>query len=305
MNTAKHRTGFSLIELLVVIAISGILTALLLAAVQRIRETALRARCGNNLKQAALALQLFHDANGFFPNSGGLVPGSPSMPVITTTSHGRRKTWGVGNPVAAPRWQPGPWAYSALPFVEQSAAFTNRTFAAAPPGYMCPSRGRANPQIVPAEDGFFEGCFYESGGVNSWGKTDYAANLNVSLGSYRTTIQDGAVLAIGGVTDGTAHTVLFGEKSLDQGAYDTGGWFWDEPIFAGGAAGGTVRSGLVVQRDAFGIPFQNNWGSAHPSAAQFAFVDGSVRLIKHGVSSGMMEAYLSPAGGDTAAHFED
>jgi len=68
MTPKARRRGFTLIELLVVISIIGILTALLLPAVQRAREAARRITCASQMKNIGLAIHNHAEARNAFPS---------------------------------------------------------------------------------------------------------------------------------------------------------------------------------------------------------------------------------------------
>src|SRR2546430_2249767 len=67
MQPERFRNGVTLVEVLVVLAIVAVVMSLLLPAVQRVRAAASRTECASNLKQLALALHAFHDAQGSMP----------------------------------------------------------------------------------------------------------------------------------------------------------------------------------------------------------------------------------------------
>ncbi len=215
-----RRVAFTLIELLVVIAIVGVLLGLLLPAVQKVRETAARVQCVNNLKQIGLALHNYHDANRTLPP--GYFAAGPYVDGATDTSPG----WG--------------WAAFLLPHLEQGNLFAQLNFTqpvAASPSiqavlkvYLCPSDPNPN-AAFPVPDAFgntvalaapssYAACV---GGDES--DTDGPAGLGVFYRNSGTRLTD--------VTDGTSNTILVGERA----------WSNANGIWAGAVSGAVCKRG--------------------------------------------------------------
>jgi prepilin-type N-terminal cleavage/methylation domain-containing protein len=273
----QRRAAFTLVELLVVIAIIGILVALLLPAVQKVREAASLSQGENNLKQIGLAVQGYHDFYKCLPTNGtgALTP----------------------DPTKSGFDQPGPWAWQLLPFIEQEVVYTHNTYTAQIAIYLCP--GRQRQPVVQSQSPFVK----KSSNPNihdGWWPTDYAINVAAFPGSY---VEDevtglAPVLArinLQAITDGTSNTIWGGERSLAPSRYICTDWTWDEAAFFGGF-GGTGRTGAQVISDSqTSAGGQNTWGSPFSSGAPFVFYDGHVTVLHFGSD---LTSLLTPSSGD-------
>src|SRR5262249_16684632 len=226
--------GLRLVELLVVIAIIGVLIALLLPAVQKVREAANRAKCANNLKQVGLAAHGCHDTYSALPplcvnqitppgtnwsSSALLIDGPYHGPLGFTVSH---------------------WL---LPFVEQANLYRIANFnvnSIVPPGsatpwvfaqpvatYRCP----AEPQPAgPYGDGLGS---TSHGGQDHWAIGNYAANYLVFGDPPRMTTE-GAARIPASFPDGLSNVILFPERygpcglSGDPNSATTNGNLWSD-----------------------------------------------------------------------------
>jgi type II secretory pathway pseudopilin PulG len=110
MYLSRTRLAFTVIELLVVLALIAVLIGFLLPAVVKVRESAARLVCQNNVKQISLALHNCNDTYGMMPSAIGTIPSRENDENIPKKSGKLVPNW--GNPF-----------FSILPFIEQSSIF--------------------------------------------------------------------------------------------------------------------------------------------------------------------------------------
>ncbi len=137
----QKRRGFTLLEILVVIAIIAILIALLLPAIQRVREAALRAQSMNNLRQIQLSVQNFASTH------------NDQVPALNGDPKGPNPNESVFGAI--------------LPYIEQGAIY-DRLYKNPPPGYL---NLFVRVYVSPADPTLsreWEGAGYTSYAANAW-----------------------------------------------------------------------------------------------------------------------------------------
>ena len=301
------RRGFTLIELLVVIAIIGVLVALLLPAVQAAREASRRSQCSNNLRQMAIAMHNYHDVQQAFPIN--------YRPVVSGTYS---------------------WMQAILPFIEQANLYNqiviggtvslpaNTAVANTPiKTYRCPSDGlNQNGMMNGASDGGgtkaitnYKAC---SGAAWTW------VIVNLNNARWPNDNPPNALLHCDGlacsnsysspatlpsdlmknmtrfstVTDGTSNTFAIGEAipAWTQWCW----WYNQNAAVATCGIPLNYRKGLD-KLEQFANQWQRNYSfySLHPSGANFAMCDASVRFIPDNIDTATYRALATIEAGET------
>ena len=292
----RQRRAFTLIELLVVIAIIAILIALLVPAVQKVREAAARTQCINNLKQMGVAIHAHHDALKAFP-SGGLGP---------STEGGRTFTGSVPNNYAKQGWG---WCYQILPYIDQTPLWalpssSDAAVIASPmPWLYCPTRGRT--QVV---QGIAVSDYAGNGGsYGTWGSVTSSGNSLDGVFVPAPASTGGNKVTINSVTDGTSNTLLVGEKWLYNQWYsdrtsgggaciDNEGWCngWDNDTICMSGTISYTTSHLYSGSQYVVLPVPDTtlasscglvFGSAHSNGFACLLCDGSVRFVTYAITA--------------------
>ncbi len=291
-SSVRSRFAFTLVELAVVMTIVAILISLSTVGIQAARAVARRMQCQNNLRQQGQAIIAFEATYRFVPGNGGPIDGNVVRPAHEGIQPGmlqypneRWRAWGIGDPSYPVDKQPGPWSYSILPYVEQSALFEEPVYDAVLSFYRCPDRPR-DPPATPGED--FYGKYI--GGNHRYAKFDYAGNSNVFKN-----LPDRMKLA--DINDGLSQTVFVAEKAHNPLVQVAESWYFDEPPWIGGSHG-TARDGIDIFRDATDIGVGDFWGSAHAVGIHAVFGDGHVELVSYDVDKDVWPAMLTTSGRD-------
>jgi prepilin-type N-terminal cleavage/methylation domain-containing protein len=280
------RAGFTLIELLVVIAIIAVLIGLLVPAVQKVRESAARIQCENNLRQLAIAFHNHNDSLGAFP-SGGV--GWWEAPNYSAP----------GQPFEQPN-QHGGWGFQILPYIEEDVVFKGGgknsinaciIVAISTPIkiFFCPSR--RNPMVIVG------GAWYGPPGTYGHAMTDYAASNLDNTGVVAYGYRGRRMLDI---KDGTSNTLMLGDKRMDLkhlGQFQsddnegyTDGWDHDVERF-------TSRAPLPDTHNGSGWG-EERFGSSHTQGFNVVLADASTRFVPYAISLGTFRALGTINGGD-------
>ena len=309
------RKGVTLVELLVVVSIIGVLTSLLLPAVQAAREASRGVSCKNNMRQFGLALHSFHDARRVFPASGWTIAG-PANP--------------VGKFVG--------WRALLLPYIEQSTLgsqyqYTEHWWQGTNPAtgqfhtplFQCPSVP-SQPSILSVVAKTPRPAMQFSAPLS---RCDYEAMMGVQrtvdpilyadAQMNRSVLFRNSQIRIGDITDGTSNTVVIVEcaarpsvyrnrKSIGSATNDQGyGWIDSESAFSlDGASGDGQTQGLGpnLTPRAINATNENEPYSFHTGGAMLLYADGHVLFISEQIRLEVLAALSTRAASELPQYID-
>jgi prepilin-type N-terminal cleavage/methylation domain-containing protein/prepilin-type processing-associated H-X9-DG protein len=288
--------GFTLVELLVVITIIGILIALLLPAVQAAREAARRAYCSNNLKQAMVALHLYHEQKSVFP------PGD------SDTAYEITGGWVT-------------WATYLLPFLEQENITREVNLATA--SYSPIYRTRVQTYCCPSDNAGLSSLSFDPGGIGFtrsnvvacfsadgyFVEPEYTPNpsssTNPSKDSHKRALFNFDISrSISQVVDGTSHTAAISEViSGPDRARDLRGEWWNDfgsayvHMYGPNSKNDSEATGWCDKSKNYCDPLAGNWAdmrcaasSFHPGGVNVGLADGSVGFANDQINLAVWQA---------------
>jgi len=304
VRSVSRRSAFTLIELLVVIAIIAILIALLLPAVQKVRESASRAQCQNNLKQIGIGLHNYHGQYQRFPAprpEPGYQYTGGAQTVLTGTS---------------PSTLSLAWMGKLLPFIEQENLykqastptpapnyFTNYTAAinVVVKTYVCPSDPRTEVQQGKPGNAAFTCYLGVEGSDDAFSLGATNGIMAPMLKNTGTTIPNQG-LRVTDITDGASSTLMVGERPP---AADLGWGWWGYSDYdtllpnpfidywypaCSSKVPDKYREGIVSDD----CDSQHFW-STHSNGANWLLGDGSVRFIAYSAPATTITALVTRA----------
>ena len=318
------RDGFTLIELLVVVAIIGILTGLVLPAVQQAREFARRAQCANNLKQIGLAIHNYESTNGCFP------PGYLSWAGVGYQD-AQTGDWGPG-------WG---WLTVLLPNIEQGNLYNslnigaccwdqaNTTSVKVSVGvFLCSSANNPDSTvgITDANQNLWQGAIFgrsnyiHNVGMNDVWSAPATVNYDDPVTGANGPMYRNSRIRFAAVTDGLSNTLAAGERTpflsdsvwpgaVPSAAHFSHGQFANDDWDGAGSYVASNSGPSIYEAPAIIHPPNSLVGdtdemySLHPGGANVLLCDGSVRFVKETINLATWAALSSRCVGEIISDY--
>ena len=285
-----NRSAFSVIELLVVVAILGMLIAMLLPAVQQVRESARRAQCLNKLRQIGLAALNYESANDNLP----------------PPSYGDIEVEEVGSTFVL-----------LLPYTEEKSRFVKldleRAINAEPNFeltsnrldlYLCPSMKYSRYDNEGSYIISFSSRYLGSGSEDIQADGAFKRPVPGGVSKYDLGIED--------IHDGTSNTFFFGEidnsvpwtdfsgnpsSIFDGYSWASGYWF-----NARGHAEGVFNLKRPTPEQYF--IHHRTFRSDHPGGVNFCFIDGSTNFTTDQTDQEVLYSLITRSGREDLSRSE-